>query len=266
MRAEVLPDWREFLVDTSFTSVPVPGDQFDAAVASDGANFLVAWTDVGRNYSIWGCRITADGVVLDSAGFAISNAGNCGCPAVAFDGANYLVVWQDRRNGTADIYAARVTPEGDGRSGTTGIYASHMTPDGILRDSFLVVPHGTGPGFPSLVSRGATQLLLVYQRWTSVVDGTAYNANRIWGKLGPFPGVDESQMLTTDGSPPLATIVSRKLFADSHQPVVLLDALGRWVTKLRPGVNDVSRLAPGVYFGRPAQGGRRTTLKIVVAR
>ena len=41
--------------------------------------------------------------------------------------------------------------------------------------------------------------------------------------------------------------------AASGQPsAVLLDVSGRKVMDLRPGANDVGRLAPGVYFVRQA--------------
>jgi hypothetical protein len=50
---------------------------------------------------------------------------------------------------------------------------------------------------------------------------------------------------------------------------ILLDASGRKVMDLRPGPNDVSRLAPGVYFVRQASGVEREASgvnKVVVTR
>jgi hypothetical protein len=49
----------------------------------------------------------------------------------------------------------------------------------------------------------------------------------------------------------------------------LLDATGRRVMSLRPGPNDVSRLAPGVYLVRSKSRVNRSTLsvtKLVVQR
>jgi hypothetical protein len=45
---------------------------------------------------------------------------------------------------------------------------------------------------------------------------------------------------------------------------MLLDACGRKVMALVPGPNDVSRLAPGVYFVQ--SGSTRTGLRLVIAR
>jgi len=44
----------------------------------------------------------------------------------------------------------------------------------------------------------------------------------------------------------------------------LLDVSGRKVLDLRPGANDVSRLAPGVYFVREAQ--TPSVRRVVVTR
>jgi len=104
----------EFLIDTSNALSPAPFNEGSPALAFDGENFLVVWED-GRNGSdIYGARVTPAGVVLDTAGIAISTAaGNQGSPALAFDGENFLVVWQDGRSGFGgDIYGARVTPTG----------------------------------------------------------------------------------------------------------------------------------------------------------
>jgi hypothetical protein len=45
----------------------------------------------------------------------------------------------------------------------------------------------------------------------------------------------------------------------------LVDALGRQVMDLKPGANDVSRLAPGVNYVRTDWGGSRAAVKVVLA-
>jgi hypothetical protein len=76
------------------------------------------------------------------------------------------------------------------------------------------------------------------------------------------------------GGKPAATIVRgvmRLADGPGSSPSWLLDATGRRVTELQPGANDVSRLAPGVYFvwEQVAVGGERSTVgvrKIVIGR
>ena len=50
--------------------------QWDPAIALDGANYLVVWTegDIG-NYDVYGARVSAAGAVLDSGNIAICTAG-----------------------------------------------------------------------------------------------------------------------------------------------------------------------------------------------
>jgi YVTN family beta-propeller protein len=47
---------------------------------------------------------------------------------------------------------------------------------------------------------------------------------------------------------------------------VLMDASGRKAAELHPGTNDVSGLAPGVYFVRTISGGLRSTQKVLLAK
>ena len=88
------------------------------AVASDGMNALVVWTDrqgISAPGSVYGARITRAGVMPDRPSFSIhSGQGEQASPAVAFDGANYLVVWQNIVWSVHGWYldAARVTPSG----------------------------------------------------------------------------------------------------------------------------------------------------------
>ncbi len=89
-------------------------DQTSPSVASNGTNFLVAWED-SRNggADLYGARVSSDGVVLDPGGIAISTAAKAQeQPSVASDGSIYLTVWGDHRNGSSDIYGARVDTNG----------------------------------------------------------------------------------------------------------------------------------------------------------
>ena len=327
--------------------------QYSPAAAYDGTNFLVVWQDSRNGLSdIYGARVTPAGGVLDPAGIAISMAANIQySPAVAYDGTTFLVVWQDYRNDTADIYGARVTPAGavldsagiavstapgyqyspavaydgtnflavwqsggarvtpsgtvldpsgipvraggspdvafDGtnflvvspryRAGTSqDIDGARVTQSGTVLDTFPVVIQEGNQLYPALARGAGTQMLLAYQGWTGKVGGSSYYANRIWGKLGSFPGVEETmndERVTMNSLPTIVRGVL-ELPVDSRQHSAyraeLLDISGRKVIELRAGANDVSRLAPGVYFVREQSASSRQhsgfALKIVVAR
>ena len=147
-------------------------NQWVPALAFDGENSLVVWTDE-RNSAlgdIYGTRVTPTGVVIDSSGIGISAATNSqSYPALAFGGENFFVVWQDSRSGSSDIYGTRVTPAGvvldtagvaistatgdqsypaiafdgenffvvwqDSRSGSSDIYGARVTPTGVVLDT-----------------------------------------------------------------------------------------------------------------------------------
>ena len=99
------------------TGFPVsggPGNDFQASVAFDGVNYLVAWSDFRASGDVVGTRVTPSGAVVDSTDGFVVAAGPSPQrnPTMAFDGTNYLVVWEDDRNVDTDIYGARVTPGG----------------------------------------------------------------------------------------------------------------------------------------------------------
>ncbi len=93
-------------------------NQFSPAVDADSTNYLTVWIDSRVDEDIFGARISKSGVVIDTAGFAVSIAANSHArPAVAFDNANFLTAWADyrcfeNRSPCCDIYGARVSPGG----------------------------------------------------------------------------------------------------------------------------------------------------------
>jgi phosphoribosylformylglycinamidine (FGAM) synthase PurS component len=174
--------------------------QWSPALAFDGENFLVAWTDRRGvdNTDIYGARVTPAGVVLDPAGVAISTAtGNQESPAVAASGESLFVVWRDSRSGpyTYDVYGARVTPAGvvldpqgiaistatgnqrepalafdgtnllvawnDGRNGGYDIYGARVTPAGVVLDAQgIAISTTPGYGGPALAFDGENSLVV----------------------------------------------------------------------------------------------------------
>ncbi|MEO0071632.1 MAG: hypothetical protein ABIK39_06070, partial [candidate division WOR-3 bacterium] len=299
----IVVDQQGFAISTAVNEQVYP------AVAFDGTNYLIVWQDERSGlFDLYGARVTPGRVVLDPAGIAISTAYTEQVyPAVAFDGTNYLVVWQDKRNGfLPDIYAARVTPTGsvldqegiavcnainsqeypmvvfdgvnflivwqDERSGPADLYGARVNSDGTVFDEGAAVTQKGIQRYPVL-AKGGSQILLLYQGWTEMVNGKNYNTDRIWGKMNPLTGIKERSQPTAKGSRLNATIVrnvlklgtedGRRKTVAGPRSSVLLDISGRKVLELYPGANDVRHLPPGVYFIR---GGSSIERKVVITK
>jgi hypothetical protein len=68
------------------------------AVASDGTNFFVVWSQYKSevSYDIYGTRVTPDGEVLDPDGILICETPQFEYyPSIAYNGSTYLVVWEN---------------------------------------------------------------------------------------------------------------------------------------------------------------------------
>lgn len=91
----------------------IANEQRAPAIASDGTDFLVVWSDGrGTRTRIYGARIRADGAPIDAPAFPISDGiGSAARPAVAYGAGEYYVVWDDARTGS-DLYGARVGADG----------------------------------------------------------------------------------------------------------------------------------------------------------
>ncbi len=236
-------------------------DQLIPALAFDGANYLVVYEDYHRSIfsDIYGARVTPGGVVLDAGGFAIGSAVNDQWfPAVGFNGRNFLVVWEDYRSYRPVINGAFVTP------------------GGVIRDTGVVLQQEGHQSYLALACGADSQMLLVYQGWAGIVQNRMYNTDRIWGAVNPLPGaiaeMPNAEVRTTRRGPTIVRGVLVLGAVDSRQNTgyraELLDAAGRKVLDLLPGVNDVRALAPGVYFVREAQAQAQAQAvrKIVVTR
>jgi hypothetical protein len=113
-----------------------PGNQRNPAIVSNGATFLLAWTDEGRNLhpqivpagppppppppfatppraALVSARVSTSGQVRDPGGVTVSQSANrLSDPKLAFGGATSLAVWSDysAEAPLAAIYGARLSP------------------------------------------------------------------------------------------------------------------------------------------------------------
>ncbi|MBI2926477.1 MAG: cadherin-like domain-containing protein, partial [Verrucomicrobia bacterium] len=133
----------------------------NAAVASNGTHYLIAWNDNrnGVDYDIYGARLERDGTVLDPTALPISTAsGEQSSPKVASNGADFLVVWQDLRNSATtgyDVYGARVT---DGGS--------------VLDPAGVAIRAGSGTDYqPSVASNGSDYMVA----WAEYSGASSYD-------------------------------------------------------------------------------------------
>lgn len=90
------------------------GDQTDPAVAWDGQEYLVVWSDRrSANQHICAARVRSTGEVIDRQGLSISGtAGAQAYARVASDDIGWLVVWQDASSSSPDIRGRKVNPDG----------------------------------------------------------------------------------------------------------------------------------------------------------
>jgi len=224
-----------------------------------GDNYFVAW---GESDDIFGARITPDGVVLDSTGIAVCSAPEVQwTPTIAFDGVSFFTAWSDdRRPGGSnhDIFGGRISGAGvvlDSNGFVVGA-ASRMQRDPSVAfgtTCYLVAWEDQRPG-------GQSDIYACRVTPSGVALDT----------LG-FPlvsqGIEEGEARATFKTP--TTSIARGVLhlprntSASSSTSLLLDISGRSVMTLKAGSNDVSRLAPGVYF---AQKEPSAVTKVIVTR
>lgn len=84
-------------------------------VASDGQSYFVLWRDTrdveSKGRALYGARVSADGVPLDTEALQIANVG-VDLSDVVFDGANYVITFVHEFNGSP-FRTVRVSPAGE---------------------------------------------------------------------------------------------------------------------------------------------------------
>jgi hypothetical protein len=139
------------------------GGRAHPAAVFDGANLFVVWTDGRGNWydNIYGTRVTAAGVVLDSAGIIVSTGSYAqSAPSAAFDGENYLAVWEDGRTG-----------------GAPGICGARVMPSGVVLDSIAIpISSAESLQWQPAVASDRQDFLVVWAGWRGGDEPDVYGA------------------------------------------------------------------------------------------
>jgi hypothetical protein len=230
------------------------GDQYTPSVASGPTNSLVVWQDESTYpTTICAARVRSDGVVLDPGGVSVDSSLDSDVSALvnaSETGFNVLCRCYDYNWDTTHFSMAQIDTAG------------HVS----QRGEWFALP-GSDDGFDA-VSCGGAQLLL-FSFLADDAQGRYHAVDRLWGRLGDFSGIEQAVGRQPSRVPGGATIVHGVLFVprslDPSLARPLLDVSGRKVLDLKPGANDVSRLAPGVYFVGLASNGKPAA-KVVLTR
>lgn len=147
---------------------------------------------------------------------------------------------------------------------TTAVWRTDDTGRSWLRE--LLLPFGTGVAFNKVCQLGGEGVYRGPGQWEPDTWGLSCRAVRCISQaaLGAFwyigtdsgvyhqdetPGViEERTIFFPESFPPCLTVVRGSLHLPLSASRFLLTAAGRRVMELVPGANDVSHLAPGVYF------------------
>ena len=129
-------------------------DKIFPALASDGENYLVTWTDNRAfPYNVYAARITTDASVLDPDGFPVNTAPEVvqTAPSISYMESVYLITWTTRQNNRSDIAFARVTINGivldpNARVITSEAYSSDEPDVAVCGTNFVMV--WTGRSLP----------------------------------------------------------------------------------------------------------------------
>jgi hypothetical protein len=276
----------------------------EACLRVSGGYRYIAWT---RSHwrtgvtQVWFMRSTDDGATWQPRTRITADTTRQEQPMLAAAWSNVHVTWFDGRDAAPGIYYRGSADNGASwgaerwlTDGTYGAdYPAIAAVGGNVHIAYRAWPGGqfvldyaastdngqswsaettltslAGMGTVNLAATGSRAHILLY-------DNREGNFEMYHKRNLTAGGVEEHMTPDATRLTPKAAVVSSVLClptscVGSEATSVLLDACGRQVMRLSSGANDVSRLAPGVYFVMDKESGGRGTgpgaQKVVVAR
>jgi len=230
---------------------------YSPTVYPRGSNVDVAWEDNrDGNFEIYHKRSTDYGLTWGPDQRLTTDSAVSVYPSVVADGANTHIVWF-------------------GLSGGAGIFYLHSSDGGASWDPIdTLVSAASSPAAPFIDFAGP----ILHVIWKDMRDGhgAIYYKRNLTGNVG----IEEGLRPQAASRKPAATIVHGLLSLEGTSgekreargglrvaSCELRDIAGRKAMNLEPGANDVSRLAPGVYFIHSSIDTRHSSItKVVIAK
>ena len=264
-------DWRDHSFEVyylrsatygqTWDSIPVrlSGDpasgSYNPCIAASGPGAHVIWWDTRDTpFELYYRRTTDYGNTWEPEVRLTFDTTGSYNPTIAAEGASVHVTWE-ALYGSADIYVRSSFDVG----------ATWLPEQRLTNDQFLSVSPSV-----AVIDSG------IHVIWTDFRDsdyGEIYYKRNLTGNVGVEEERSTPYALRTTPIPTIVRGVLETPETTSREPQAanaLLDIAGRKVLDLHPGPNDVSRLAPGVYFVReePETSGHklRAIRKITITR
>jgi len=217
---------------------------YNPTLAVSGGYVHLAWSGYRRgdlDREIYYLRSTDSGSTWDCGVVLTNDTAVSGAPSIAASGENVHLLWNDNRIGWSVIHYVRSIDAGVTWSTDSAVSSLDC--------------HSYGPSVTTIGGR-------VHAVWYSKpleIRNIVHRRN----PTGNLVGVGEARESVRDGPGLLCTTVTGCLVVADSCGVALLDVTGRKTLALLPGSNDVSRLAPGVYF---IHDGSRHVRRVIVLK
>ncbi|MGZ3458709.1 MAG: hypothetical protein ACXU86_09405, partial [Archangium sp.] len=223
-----------------------PGVQDAAAVASNGSDFLVAWSDMPLSSSgsplpprIRSVRVRgSDGAVLGAPQLLSPENPPQFSPAVASDGNNYLVVWEGYQFQCVFLPGQRFPTCGYRH----GIYGTRVSAaSGAGGSNFLISPSNY-PNVPPEATYGGGNYLVT---WSGSPQEYSSTSNLYAARVRASDGVlldPQARTVSTDGNNPVAA-------SEGSRFLVVWNTLGGEIRGARLGADGAVLDAGGFHVG-----------------
>jgi hypothetical protein len=206
-----------------------------------------AYARIGdRQYHHFACDLARD--VGEGHDRIVGRFGSCPKPALPSPGRNLSVTISANDSFQLNLYLARDTfafrSTADYLDTTPGAHKTITAPSPAPGRWYVGVELAT-----SVTTYGDSCFL--YNDSLHVLNGVAYDITATWDTSG---AVAEQRPTASGSRLTSATITHNRLVilqsatCNLQSEIILVDATGRAVMSLKPGTNDVTRLAPGAYF------------------
>jgi hypothetical protein len=225
---------------------------YATTVAAVDSLVHVAWIDRrggGYQFQIYYMRSRNCGATWEPEVRLTDNSGACMFPVVATTGRNVHIAWYDNRTGNYQLYYRNSTDGG-----------LDWTPELRLTNT------SSSSSNPAIALTGDA----VHVTFCDDRSGKSeiYYLRNLTGNVGATERMkDEGGTMKPNPTIIRGVLNLQSATCNLQSEIALLDISGRKVLDLKPGANDVGRLAPGVYFVHSTVVNRQSTItKVVVSR